>query len=119
MQLLSIGCRVTVPRMQNYCSLDVELLSHGCVFSSRKCSGWNKKHFFEFLLQTSICRKKTEGFQNKSRLVVGVDGKVEEGRILAKINLKDDNSPLPRLYCRDRLAFSPFLHKFIDLFTKL
>ena len=48
--------------------------------------------------------------------VVGVDGK---GGILAKINLEDDNSPLPRLYCRDRLAFSPFLHKFIDLFTKL
>ena len=39
-----------------------------CVtISSRKCSGWNTKHFFEFLLQTSICMKKTEGFQRKSR----------------------------------------------------
>ena len=31
MQLLSLGCTVTVPRMQNYCSLDVELLFQGRV----------------------------------------------------------------------------------------
>ena len=63
LNLALLGCRVTVPRMQNYCSLDVEVLFHGCVFSSRKYSGWNTKHFFEFWLQMSICMKKTEGFQ--------------------------------------------------------
>ena len=66
-QLVTIGCAITVPRMQNYCSLDVEFLFHGCVISSWKCFGWNTKHFFGFSLKTSICMKKTEGFQRKTR----------------------------------------------------
>ena len=44
--------------------------------------------------------------------VVGVDGKVEE-------DIGEDKLEGWRLYCRDRLALSPFLHKLIDLFTKL